>query len=58
MTRQERCICALWDKLRENFPTMRDKALMEKAIERYAKEYKDDITADDILAALDARADR
>lgn len=56
MTRQERSICSLWDRMRENFPTMRDKALMERAVKQYAKEYKDDITANDIMSALEARA--
>lgn len=56
MTRQERSICYLWDSLREKHPRMRDQALMARAVERYRREFHDDITADEILAALEARA--
>lgn len=57
MTRQERYICNIWDALRGTFPNAPDKRLMKRVVERYRKEYNDDITAEDIVSALEARAD-
>lgn len=57
MTRQERSICNIWDSLRGEFPHVPDKRLMVRAVERYRKTFNDDITAEDIAAALERRAD-
>lgn len=56
MTRQERYICRIWDALRGRYPNAPDKRLMARAVERYRKEYNDDITMEDIVNALEMRS--
>ncbi len=57
MTRQERSICQLWDTLRQKYPNAPDARLMKTTVERYRRDFKDDITAEDIVEALERRAD-
>lgn len=50
-------MCELWDTLRGNFPGSPDKLLLQKTVELYRIRYHDDVTADDILNALERRSD-
>lgn len=56
MTRQEKALCELWDTLRGNYPSTSDQLLLQKTVELYRIRFHDDVTADDILNALERRS--